>query len=213
MVIRAVIFDIGGVLLYERGAEKWTQRLGLTQEEFVQELLASGVVGPANAGVMTSEELWSRLGAVFHLDEEQLGELREDTWALQEPNRDLIHFLHSLQPRYKTATLSNDWPGAREQQNRLFQLEDVLKVDAMLYSCEEGMQKPEAAFYLLACERLGVSPGEVVFVDNVQESVDAARHLGMTSILFYETAQVITEVQECLAAAENEEPGLSEAPK
>jgi HAD superfamily hydrolase (TIGR01509 family) len=159
MSIRAVVFDIGGVLLLETGRDKWPQRLGLSDEEF-----------------------------------------REDVWALQEPNLVLIDFLHSLQPQYKTATLSNDWPGAREQQNRLFDLEDQLGVDAMLYSCEEGLQKPEAAFYLLACERLQVQPEEMVFVDDTQESVDAARELGMTGILFQDTAQAMTDIQACLAS-------------
>ena len=205
MTIRAVIFDIGGVLLFETMGNKWTQRLGLTEEEFLQVLVASGVIGPANAGTITAGELWSRLGATYHLDADQLREFREDNWALQAPNWELIHFLQSLHPQYKTATLSNDWPGAREQQNRLFQLEDLLGVDGMLYSCEEGMQKPEADFYRLACERLEVHPEEVIFVDNDQECVDAARSLGMTGILFQETVQVMTEVQACLAAAENGE--------
>ncbi|GHO80467.1 hypothetical protein KSD_82380 [Ktedonobacter sp. SOSP1-85] len=34
--------------------------------------------------------------------------------------------------------------------------EEMLRIEVMLYSCEEGMQKPETDFYLLACERLGV---------------------------------------------------------
>jgi epoxide hydrolase-like predicted phosphatase len=203
MAIRAVIFDIGGVLLFDTGGNKWTDRLGLTEEEFVQRLVVSGVIGPANAGTMTAEDLWSRLGMTYHLAEDQLQEFREDNWALQEPNLELIDFLRSLQSQYKTATLSNDWPGAREEQNRLFQLEDLLGVDAMLYSCEEGMQKPEAAFYRLACERLAVYPNEVVFVDDRQPCIDAARDLGMTGILFQDTAQVMMEIQAYLAAAEN----------
>jgi epoxide hydrolase-like predicted phosphatase len=204
MSIRAVVFDIGGVLLFDTGGDKWPRRVGLSEEEFLQRLVASGAIA-ANAGTISAEELWRRLGATYQLDSEQLQEFREDIWALQEPNLALIDFLHGLQPHYKTATLSNDWPGAREQQNRLFDLEDRLGVDAMLYSCEEGLQKPEAAFYLLACERLQVQPEQVVFVDDGQPCIDAARELGMTGILFQDTAQVMTQIQACLTAGESVE--------
>jgi epoxide hydrolase-like predicted phosphatase len=179
---------------------KWERRLGLKEGEFIQRLLACGVVGPANAGMIEEEDLWKQLGTTYHLDNDQLREFRDDNWAMQAPNLELISFLQSLRPRYKLATLSNDWPGAREQQNRLFQLEELLGVDVMLYSCEEGMQKPETNFYLLACERLGVHPGEVVFIDDRERCVAGAQQVGMKAILFKDAAQVIAEVQACLEA-------------
>jgi epoxide hydrolase-like predicted phosphatase len=206
MPIRAVIFDIGGVLLLDTGEgleAKWERRLGLEEGEFIQRLLASGVVGPANAGTIEEEELWRQLGTTYHLDDDQLREFRDDNWVMQEYNLELISFLESLRPRYKLATLSNDWPGARQQQNRLFQLEERLGVDVMLYSCEEGMQKPETDFYLLACERLGVHPEEVVFVDDREQCVEGAQQVGMKAILFNDTDQVVAEVQACLNASES----------
>ena len=212
MPIRAVIFDIGGVLLLDAGEgleAKWERRLGLAEGEFLQLLLTSRVVGPANAGTIAEEELWRQLGTTYHLDDDQLREFRDDNWAMQAPNLELISFLQSLRPRYKLATLSNDWPGAREQQNHLFQLEQWLGVDVMLYSCEEGMQKPETDFYVLACERLGVHPQEVVFIDDRQQCVEGAQQVGMKAILFTETAQAIAEVQACLDASESSEPSKS----
>jgi epoxide hydrolase-like predicted phosphatase len=206
MSIRALIFDIGGVLLLETGEgleAKWERRLGLEEGEFLQLLLASGVVGPANAGTITEEELWKRLAATYHLDEEQLREFRDDNWAMQEVNREIIEYLQSLRPHYKLATLSNDWAGARECQNRLFNLEQMLAVDAMLYSCEEGMQKPDADIFLLVCERLRVQPQEAIFIDDREQCVEGARQVGMQAILFRDTAQVIAEVQACLDASKS----------
>jgi epoxide hydrolase-like predicted phosphatase len=206
MSIRALIFDIGGVLLLETGEgleAKWERRLGLEEGEFLQLLLASGVVGPANAGTITEEELWKRLAATYHLDEEQLREFRDDNWAMQEVNREIIEYLQSLRPHYKLATLSNDWAGARECQNRLFNLEEILAVDAMLYSCEEGMQKPDADIFLLVCERLRVQPQEAIFIDDREQCVEGARGVGMQAILFRDTAQVIAEVQACLDASKS----------
>jgi epoxide hydrolase-like predicted phosphatase len=201
MAIRAVIFDIGDVLLLGGDDElemKWTQRLRLQEGEAIQRLVASGIIGPANTGKITQEELQKQLGMIYQLDEEQLREFWDDNWSLQTPNTELIHFFQSLRPSYKTATLSNDWPGAREQQNRLYNLEEILSVDAMLYSCEEGMQKPNADFYLLACQRLDVQPEEALFIDDREICVNGALRIAMQGILFKNTEQVIADVQICL---------------
>lgn len=72
-----------------------------------------------------------------------------------------------------------------------------------IYSCEEGMQKPDTDFYLLACERLGVHPGEVVFVVDREQCVEGAQQVGMKAILFNDTDQVIAEVQACLNTSES----------
>jgi epoxide hydrolase-like predicted phosphatase len=166
-------------------------------------------VGPANAGTIEEAQLWRQLAATYHLDDDQLREFRDDNWAMQALNMELISILQSLRPRYKLATLSNDWPGAREQQNRLFQLEERLGVDVMLYSCEEGMQKPDTNFYLFACERLGVHPEEVLFIDDREQCVEGAQQVGMKAILFKDTDQVIAEVQACLDASESSETSNS----
>ena len=60
MSMRAVLFDIGGVLLLDAGEgleAKWERRLGLEEGEFLQRLLASEVVGPANAGTIEEADL------------------------------------------------------------------------------------------------------------------------------------------------------------
>lgn len=45
-------------------------------------------------------------------------------------------------------------------------------------------QKPDDRIYTLACDRLGVSPIESVFIDDIHANVEAARRLGMKGIVF-----------------------------
>ena len=49
-------------------------------------------------------------------------------------------------------------------------------------SCQTGVRKPEPAAFQIALDRLGVAPGEVVFVDDSQTNVDAAAVLGMRAV-------------------------------
>jgi HAD superfamily hydrolase (TIGR01509 family) len=71
-------------------------------------------------------------------------------------------------------------------------------VDELIISAEEGVAKPDARIYHIALSRLGVSAAQTVFVDDLAENVRAARALGIRSIQFESTAQVIARVQEYL---------------
>ncbi|KAG2360861.1 HAD-like protein [Suillus spraguei] len=49
-------------------------------------------------------------------------------------------------------------------------------------SSELGMRKPDPEFYLLACRRNDIRPGEAVFLDDIGMNLKAARVLGMETI-------------------------------
>ena len=46
------------------------------------------------------------------------------------------------------------------------------------------MAKPEPGIYTLSAERLGLPPGQCVFVDDLDTNVEAARGVGMQAVLF-----------------------------
>ena len=52
--------------------------------------------------------------------------------------------------------------------------------------------KPDAMPFEVTLERLGVQPGEAVFIDDTMENVEAARKLGLHGILFT-TAEVLED--------------------
>ncbi|KAH7929780.1 HAD-like protein [Leucogyrophana mollusca] len=49
-------------------------------------------------------------------------------------------------------------------------------------SSQLGMRKPEPEFYLLACERNGISPREAIFLDDIGLNLKAASKLGIQTI-------------------------------
>ena len=54
--------------------------------------------------------------------------------------------------------------------------------DIIVESSKVGVRKPETRFYELACEMAGVEPAEVVFLDDLGVNLKPARTMGMTTI-------------------------------
>ena len=69
----------------------------------------------------------------------------------------------------------------------------------VLESSREGMRKPQPEFYLLACERLGVDPARVVYLDDLGINLKPARALGMTTIKVVSEAQAIRDLGSTLS--------------
>jgi epoxide hydrolase-like predicted phosphatase len=202
MTIRAVVFDIGGVLEYtpDLGVDAaWAKRLELTTAEFQKRLMPVWKGG--NIGTITLEDVHQRIGAILGIDEERVNAYMEDVWReyVGTANRELIDYFRNLRPRYQTAILSNSFVGAREREQELYGFEDM--TDFIIYSHEVGLRKPDPAIYKLTCERLGLPPEKVVFVDDIEENINAARAFGMQAILCKETGQAIAEIEVCLDGA------------
>lgn len=202
MTIRAVVFDIGGVLEITPSTgwdARWEAHLDLQPGELNQRL--GDVWRAGSIGTITEEEVEQNVGAVLGLDRAQVDAFMADLWEeyLGTLNVQLAAYFASLRPRYQTALLSNSFVGARRREQERYQLGDLC--DLIIYSHEEGMKKPERRIFELACARLGVQPAEVVFLDDVAQAVSAACELGIQAICFQSTAQAISDIEACLRAA------------
>ena len=62
------------------------------------------------------------------------------------------------------------------------------------------MSKPDPRIYALTCERLGRHPAKVIFLDDREPAIEAARQAGMHGILFKNNAQAIADIQACIQA-------------
>jgi putative hydrolase of the HAD superfamily len=94
----------------------------------------------------------------------------------------------------RTALVSNSW-GVHRYPHDLF---EVL-FDGVVISGEEGMRKPSKRMYELGAERAGVTPGECVYVDDLEFNLTPARELGMATVHHTSAAQTIPELERLLA--------------
>jgi epoxide hydrolase-like predicted phosphatase len=201
MTIQAVVFDIGGVLQLTPRLDlvaRWREEFGLTEPVYLE--LTNPIWTAGSIGELSIGEVHERLGQVLGIDESTVDALMSDVWTeyLGSLNTELYEYLRGLRPRYRTGLLSNSFAGAREKEQLTYRFEDL--VDDIVYSHEVGLAKPDPAVYALTCERHGVDPSELLFLDDVPAFVDGARAYGIQAVLYRDNAQAIADVEARLAA-------------
>jgi epoxide hydrolase-like predicted phosphatase len=209
VAIRAVVFDIGGILevIPEGGDpatrfpaldEEWNTRLGLPPGHLAQ--CVEAIVSDGAFGRCTYEEWCERLRASTGMSQANFDAYMAAFWDIYmgNPNEELIAYFRGLRPRYRTAILTNSFVGAREQEEARYGFASI--ADVAIYTHEEGIHKPDPRIYAIICERLGVQPGEMIFLDDVPRNIAAAREYSIHGVLFQDNAQAIAEIEALLAA-------------
>jgi putative hydrolase of the HAD superfamily len=199
MAIAAVVFDIGGVLEITPSlaiTQRWESRLGLADGEINQRM--ADVWHDGGIGAISEAGVHRALAGRLALDQRQVEEFMGWIWReyLGTANAELIEYARRLRPRYQTGILSNSFVGAREREQAAYGFADL--VDDIVYSHECGLSKPDPASYARTCERLGVTPEQVVFVDDLEPNVAGARQAGLHAVLFTGNAQAIGDIEAAL---------------
>jgi epoxide hydrolase-like predicted phosphatase len=201
MVIRAVVFDIGGVLeitpdlgVYRR----WETRLGLPAGDI--DVRMGDVWQGGSVGTITLDDVHEALKDRLGLDDQKLAQFMADLWReyLGTANTELIEYARRLRPRYRTGIVSNSFVGAREREQAAYGFEDL--VEEIVYSHEAGFSKPDPRIYELICSRLNISPGEMGFIDDTEACVTGARDAGINAVRYQDNAQAIAEIEKLLAS-------------
>jgi epoxide hydrolase-like predicted phosphatase len=201
MPIKAVIFDLGGVLVHtvdRRAQRRWEVCLGVAEGDLPRLVVETASSMEAVKGKISEEAAWRIVGKNLGLNSGQLEQFRQDYFAGDRIDPCLTRFLCNLRPSYKTAILTNAWLGARELFDPKYKLSRL--VSTVIYSAEERMAKPDLRIYRLCAERLAVRCSEAVFIDDKEENVRAARRAGMHGLNFESGSQIIAELRLLLNA-------------
>jgi HAD superfamily hydrolase (TIGR01509 family) len=198
MTIRAVLFDVGGVLLRTEDPaprRALEERLGLPRGGLADLVFNSPVSLAASVGKATPGQIWEHIGQRLALPPASLEEVQREFWAGDRWDQRLIDFVRALRPRRRTAVLSNAWPDARESFAPLL---TSGAFEALIISAEEGLMKPDPQFFQLALDRLETRPQETILVDDMPANVQSARALGMGAVQFTNTDDVVAQLRRML---------------
>ncbi len=201
MTIRAVFFDLGGVLVrteYQTPRQRLAERLGLEYDDLEKLVFSSSSSQQASLGKITTEQHWENVTKRLGRPVAEAQTIREEFFAGDIVDRELLAFIRALRPRLYTGVISNAWPDLREY---IVEQKFDDAFDCLVISAEVGVMKPEAAIYQFALEQAGVSPSEAVFVDDMPVNIEGCQAVGMQGLLFRNPKQVMETLQMLLAHA------------
>ena len=116
----------------------------------------------------------------------------------------MVKVLTRCKQDYRVACLTNNANAGQGtgMSSSAQQAEDVKAVmrlfDVIIESSKEGIRKPDPRIYRMACERVGVAPATVVYLDDLGINLKPAREMGMTTIKVMSEQQAIDELSRLL---------------
>ena len=200
-MIKAIIFDFGRVISAQKPSalfDRYEKDLGLMPNTINPMMFGSRVWKDALLGRKTIKEFWHAIGPRLRLNTpEEIDAFRRRYHADEAVNPGVLKLIHLLHGRYKLAVLSNSPPGLVKW---LAEWNILHVFDVVFCSGDEGMVKPDPVVFEVTLGRLGVGPGEAVFIDDTIEHVEAAQALGLHGIRFT-TAEVLSNKLNALLEA------------
>ena len=193
MAIRAVIFDYGMVLTgppVHAAHEGMVRITGLPVDEFERFYWADRHA--YDEGKLSGVTFWQKFkeSSGLPLSDAQLAELNAldaRMWTTSDPA--MLSWHDQLKSAgIRTAILSNMGDSVLENIEREFAW--IHGFDALIWSYQLGMAKPDPEIYRHALEKLGTRPEETLFLDDKQVNIDAAHELGIQGLLFTNVDQL-----------------------
>jgi len=201
MSIKAVFFDNGGVITrteYQTPRQHLAERFGMDYADIEKIVFGGGPNGSAaraTVGEIMEEEHWHNVMKMLKQPADAYPSIRDEFFAGDVIDRNLLDFLRSLKPTHQVGLISNAWSGLRDFIVRE-KFDDVFH--HMVISAEVKVAKPEAKIFHVALEQFQVQAEEAVFVDDFYENIEACEKLGIQGIHFKDPESAIQQLKDLL---------------
>jgi putative hydrolase of the HAD superfamily len=198
MTIRAVIFDVGGVISTSpfEAFTRYEAANGLP-DGLLRGLNATNPDSNAWARLERSEVDLAGFAALYEAEAAAAGHTIDGLAVLAllggEMRPAMVEAVRRCHEWLKTAFLTNNFVADRGDGGPWNGLSD--HVDVLVESSRVGLRKPDPAIYRLVCAELGVEPQEAVFLDDLGVNLKPARALGMTTIKVVDPDAALAELE------------------
>ncbi len=196
MTLKAVIFDLGGVLIRTedpRPRAEFAAQWGVTPEE-LEYLVLEGPKGTeAQMGYLHPRDLWLYVASELGIPNPDPEAMERAFWGGDRFDMTLVELIKHLRQRYKVGLLSNAWITLREWIEQHTPLAGLFH--AIVISAEVHLMKPDPRIYARMLGELGVLPHEAVFIDDRPENVEGARRVGLHAFQFTSTPEVFRNLR------------------
>ena len=202
--IAAVVFDIGGVVQDSplHAIARYERERGLSPNAINRVVVAAGEEG-AWARLERGELTVQTFCGPFEADCRAHG-IAVDGRVLMTriagasvPRPLMLEAIRRLRAAgLRVAALTNNWvaetPAAAASETVKSRL--AAHFDVFVESAVVGLRKPDPRIYALVCDKLGVEPARVAFLDDIGRNLKPARQLGMATIKVDDPEQALREL-------------------
>lgn len=197
MPFRAVVFDLGGVVLGSplHAIAAYEQDRGLAPgcvNRVVAQTGEAGAWSRLERGILDLEAFFPAFeadcaAAGFEVDAAEMFRRMGEEAA---PRPAMLRAIERLREEgLRTAALTNNWKTDEPAPNPLEPL-----FDEFVESVVVGLQKPDPRIYELVLGRLEVSASDAIFLDDIGRNLKTARALGMATIKVDRPEQALSEL-------------------
>lgn len=189
---KLIIFDLEKVLL-----DSWHKILDYRQLNSVSkskfyEFDTSDVRKNFHLGKITEEEFLNRfiefVGA--NVAVEELKSLIRESLTLYP---DVLQIVKSIRNNHRVVLASNF---SKEWSKYVTEKYEFIKFfDALFFSCDVGIRKPDVQFYSKILNEFNVTPEECIFIDDKERNITGAESLGMKTILYKNAENLKNELK------------------
>jgi putative hydrolase of the HAD superfamily len=203
---RAVFWDFGGVILESPfdAFARYESTRGLPQG-FLRRVNATNPDTNAWALLERNEVSPAQFDTLFAGESESLGHRVPGSEVLSllagEIRPTMVAALDSVKSAgFKMACLTNNVVGGdKTTPERAAAVNAVMsRFDAVVESSKVGCRKPETRFYEIACDLVGVSATECVFLDDLGVNLKPAAALGMHTIKVVDPAVALRQLSDAI---------------
>ncbi len=209
MTIKAVFWDFGGVITSSpfEAFRRFERDNGLPQD-FLRGVNAVNPDDNAWARFERSELDLDGFDRAFEAETRAAGHPVPGRKVIEllggDVRPEMVQALKTIRGCYRVACITNNvragqGPGMHASAERAREIAEILALfECVIESSKLGMRKPDPRIYQHACERMGVRPEEVVYLDDLGINLKPARALGMTTIKVVEPRAALEELGELL---------------
>jgi epoxide hydrolase-like predicted phosphatase len=150
----------------------------------------------AEVGSISAYQHWQVVARTLQVSDETIPAIRQQFFAGDRIDKDLLTYIQLRRINYRTALLSNAFDDLRRELSGAWRIPDVF--DEIVISAEVRIAKPDQRIFHIAAERLHVSADDCIFVDDYPPNVESARLAGMNGVRFMNPEQARHDVDEIL---------------
>ncbi len=190
-MIKAIIFDVGGVITKNVGGFKiLAEQLNIDYDLIVK------IWNENNAKLdthkMTTEEFLNIVKTKSKIKSDIIGAWKNIYYNFIECDADVLKIIEKLKAKYRLAIISN----ATEFHSKLKLEKGVYShFDVVVLSYQVGLAKPQKEIFEHALNKLKLNAGECIFIDDKIENIAAAKSLGFKAIHFKDAEQLASELK------------------